>query len=239
MTAAEKTDLFNFLAAADDWMDGIKTVHQVPVFTDSPDATEVAEKMIFSSMEGLEHAVRTCTRCPLCRNRTAAVPGEGPRAGENIPVLVIGYAPGEADDRSGRPFTGNGGELLDKMLAAIKLTRAGNCYLTSLVKCRPPRDEAPSDSDVFVCSSYIAAQIELLRPRLILAVGEEASAGLLRTDEGLERLRGAFFDYHGIPLLCTFHPDDILSDESLKRPAWEDLKLFRQELDRIWHDGSK
>jgi len=239
MTAAEKTELFNFLAAADDWMDGIKTEHQVPVFTDSPVAPEVADKLFFSSISDLEQAVRACCRCPLCGNRTAAVPGEGPRTDENIPVLVIGYAPDEADDRTGRPFTGDGGALLDRMLAAIKLTRTENCYLATLVKCRPRRGAAPSENELSLCSSYLDAQIELLRPVLILALGAETSGQLLATNENLERLRGSFFDYRGIPVLPTYHPDDILSDESLKRPAWEDLKLFRQELDRIWHDGSK
>ncbi len=239
MTVAEKTDLFGFLTTAGDWISGYKSDHPVPEFTDSIDEEEVAEKLVFSSISDLQHAVLACSRCPLASNRIIVVPGEGTPSTDRIPVLVIGPAPGGTDGLPGRPFAGNGGALLDKMLAAIKLTGTENCYLTNLVKCMPSPLRNPEEREVFICSSWLDAQIELLQPVLILALGRASAQHLLRTNDDLESLRGTFYSYQGIPLLSTYHPDDILADESLKRPVWEDLKLFRSELDRIWHNGSK
>jgi len=243
MTAAEKTELFGFLATAEDWISGYGSDRSIPAFMDTAEPEEVAETMLFSSIDGLERAVSACSRCSLAAARIAAgieaVPGEGPAGGTRIPVLVVGPAPGAADGQQGRPFAGNGGTLLDKMLAAIKLSRSDNCYLTSLVKCAPGADCRPSAGDFAQCIPYLDAQLELLEPDLILALGSETARQLLGTDETLENLRGAFHEYRGIPLLASFHPEDILADENLKRPAWEDLKLFRAELDHIWHNGSK
>ncbi len=221
MTAAEKTELFGFLATAEDWISGYGSDRSIPAFMDTAEPEEVAETMLFSSIDGLERAVSACSRCSLAAARIAAgieaVPGEGPAGGTRIPVLVV----------------------VDKMLAAIKLSRSDNCYLTSLVKCAPGADCRPSAGDFAQCIPYLDAQLELLEPDLILALGSETARQLLGTDETLENLRGAFHEYRGIPLLASFHPEDILADENLKRPAWEDLKLFRAELDHIWHNGSK
>jgi len=243
MTAAEKTELFGFMATAEDWISGYRSDHSMPAFTDTAEPEEVAGSMHFSSIDGLERAVRVCRSCSLAAGSIAAgieaVPGEGPAEATRIPVLVVGPAPGATDGLQGRPFAGSGGALLDKMLAAIKLSRSDNCYLTSLVKCAPGADCRPSAGDFAQCIPYLDAQLELLEPDLILALGSETARQLLGTGESLENLRGTFHEYRGIPLLVSFNPDDILADENLKRPAWEDLKLFRAELDRIWHNGSK
>ncbi len=145
-------------------------------------------------------------------------------------MLVIGEGPGADEDAQGKPFVGRAGKLLDKMLAAIHLSRDTNCFIGNIVKCRPPQNRDPLPEETAACGSFLEAQIQLLRPHLILAVGRIAAQYLLDTTDGIGRLRGRFFDYGGIPLMPTYHPSALLRNEQLKRPAWEDLKTFRSRL---------
>jgi len=144
--------------------------------------------------------------------------------------MVIGEAPGADEDAKGEPFVGKAGQLLDKMLLSIGLSRFSNCFIANTIKCRPPQNRDPLPEEDAACSHFLQAQIDLLRPAAILAVGRVAAQHLLKTTDGINRLRGQFFDYQGIPLMPTFHPSALLRDESLKRPAWEDLKKFRGRL---------
>ena len=176
-----------------------------------------------ASLASLDERVRRCTACDLARTRAHTVFGEGvtkPR------VLVIGEGPGAEEDRQGRPFVGASGNLLDKMLAAIGLSRATNCYIGNIVKCRPPNNREPAQEERDACIPYLLAQIEILKPEFILCVGRTAAHSLLGTTEPISRLRGRTLEFHGIPVRITFHPSALLRDESLKRPAWEDLKQF-------------
>ena len=177
--------------------------------------------------------VAQCTGCVLCKTRTNTVPGIG-----KIPpvVLVIGEGPGADEDRTGEPFVGKAGQLLDKMLAAIQLSRNDNCFIANIVKCRPPANRTPLPEEAQACSHFLQAQIDALKPKMILAVGNTALHNLLDTTVGIKKLHGKFFNYQGIPLLATFHPSALLRDESLKRPAWEDLKIFRSKLLEIVPD---
>ncbi len=178
-------------------------------------------------------AVAQCNACVLGKTRTNTVPGIG-----KIPpiVLVIGEGPGADEDRTGEPFVGKAGQLLDKMLAAIQLSRNDNCFIANIVKCRPPANRTPLPEEAQACSHFLQAQIDILKPKMILAVGNTALHNLLDTTAGIKKLHGKFFNYQGIPLLATFHPSALLRDESLKRPAWEDLKLFRNKLLEIVPD---
>lgn len=178
-------------------------------------------------------AVAQCNACVLGKTRTNTVPGIG-----KIPpiVLVIGEGPGADEDRTGEPFVGKAGQLLDKMLAAIQLSRQDNCFIANIVKCRPPANRTPLPEEAQACSHFLQAQIDILKPKMILAVGNTALHNLLDTTAGIKKLHGKFFNYQGIPLLATFHPSALLRDESLKRPAWEDLKLFRSKLLEIVPD---
>jgi DNA polymerase len=149
--------------------------------------------------------------------------------------LVIGEAPGAEEDASGRPFVGNAGQLLDRMLASVGLSRGKNCFIANTVKCRPPSNRDPLPEETAACSRFLAAQIRALKPRLILCAGRVAAQTLLKTGASMGSLRGSFVPYQAtadltIPLLATYHPSAILHDESYKRPAWEDLKLLRQRL---------
>ncbi len=148
-------------------------------------------------------------------------------------MLVIGEGPGADEDAKGEPFVGKAGQLLDKMLAAINLSRHTNCFIANIVKCRPPNNRDPMPDEADACRSFLDAQIGILKPKLILAVGRIAAQNLLNTTTGINKLRGQFFEYRGIPLLPTYHPSALLRNEDLKRPAWEDLKKFRTRLEEI------
>ena len=188
------------------------------------------------TLEDVAQKVASCSRCELSKKRTHTVPGMG------VPhpaVLVVGEGPGAEEDAQGLPFVGPAGKLLDKMLEAISLSRDANCYIANIVKCRPPNNRTPLPEEADACISFLEAQIHILKPKLILAAGRTAAQNLLKTTEALSHLRGTFRDYNGIPLLVTYHPSALLRDVSLKRPAWEDLKLFRAELLRLVPDYAK
>ena len=151
-------------------------------------------------------------------------------------VLVVGEGPGADEDTQGLPFVGVAGKLLDKMLAAINLSRSTNCYIANIVKCRPPRNRDPEPEESDACRSYLEAQIAILKPAMILAVGRIAIQNLLATSQGIGQLRGRILDYNSIPLMATYHPSALLRNQDLKRPAWEDLKLFKSHLTKILPD---
>jgi DNA polymerase len=150
--------------------------------------------------------------------------------------MVIGEGPGADEDASGRPFVGRAGQLLDKMLASIGLSRSTNCYIANAVKCRPPQNRDPHPDEIAACRPFLMQQITALRPQVILLAGRVAAHNVLNTSEPLSALRGHFIDFAlgetgiTIPALCTYHPSALLRDETLKRPAWEDLKLLKSNL---------
>lgn len=176
----------------------------------------------------LETAIRACTACPLCETRTQAVPGVGNAEAD---LLIIGEAPGREEDRRGEPFVGRAGQLLDRMLAAISLDRE-TVYITNVLKCRPPDNRDPKPEEVQACSGFLRRQIELIRPRAILAVGRIAAQQLLETGEPIGRLRGRWhrFGPRETPLLVTYHPAYLLRSPGEKRKAWTDLKAVRNRL---------
>ncbi|MCY7316569.1 MAG: uracil-DNA glycosylase [Rubrivivax sp.] len=181
----------------------------------------------------LQDAVARCTACALCSSRTQTVFGAGHTQAQ---WLVVGEAPGEQEDRQGEPFVGPAGQLLDRMLAALQLTRAVDCdtpaaqrvYIANTLKCRPPRNRNPSADELAACESYLVRQIELLQPRVILAMGRFAVQSLLRSDEPVGRLRGRVHRYQGVPLIVTYHPAYLLRNLPDKAKAWEDLCLAAQ-----------
>ena len=168
-----------------------------------------------------------CQACRLQAGRKKVVFG----AGVECPVvLVVGEGPGAEEDAQGLPFVGPAGQLLDKMLAAIGVSRERNAYIANIVKCRPPANRDPAPDEVKACSAWLERQVEILSPRAILCLGRTAIQALTGEAEGITKLHGRWFEYRGIPLIGTFHPSAILRDEAYKRPAWEDLKLLRDKL---------
>jgi DNA polymerase len=179
------------------------------------------------AFEALRSQVLSCTLCRLSEGRSTVVFGEGDPGAD---LLVVGEAPGYEEDRSGRPFVGPAGQLLDKMLAAVGFLR-GEVFICNVLKCRPPKNRDPAADEVAACRPYLRRQVELIQPKAICAFGRFASQTLLTTETSLGRLRGTTHDFMGIPVVVTYHPAALLRNAQWKRPAWEDLKLLRRVYD--------
>jgi uracil-DNA glycosylase len=180
-----------------------------------------------SSLAEIAEKTRKCTRCPLYATATKAVPGEGDPEAD---LVCVGEAPGAKEDETGRPFVGQAGQLLTKILAAIDLTRE-QVFICNVLKHRPPGNRNPLPEEVEACSPYLIRQLELIKPKVIVAFGTFAAQTLLQTKTPLGQLRGLVHRYHGIPLIVTYHPAALLRNPAWKRPTWEDVKLARRILD--------
>jgi uracil-DNA glycosylase len=180
-----------------------------------------------ASWDELRALVGQCRACGLCEKRRQAVFGVGP---ETAPWLFVGEGPGADEDAQGEPFVGQAGRLLDSMLAAIGCGRGTDSYIANVVKCRPPGNRTPTPEEAGACAPFLDRQIELLAPRLIVALGKTAAIRLLGTEASLASLRGRVHRYRGIPLVVTYHPAYLLRSLPEKAKAWEDLLLARRTL---------
>ena len=161
-------------------------------------------QILHSDWAQLKASVANCTACSLCQSRTKTVFGVGD---ENADWLCVGEAPGVEEDAKGEPFVGPAGKLLDNMLEAINLKRGKNIYIANIVKCRPPANRNPDTSEAQQCEPYLTRQIELIKPKLIIALGKVAAQNLLNTGATIARLRGKLHEYSGIPLHVRYHTD--------------------------------
>ena len=168
-------------------------------------------------------SICNCQKCQLSQTRKNFVFGVG---NPNADIVFIGEAPGEKEDLQGVPFVGRAGKLLDKILAAIELTR-NDVYICNILKCRPPNNRDPLPSEVEKCEPYLIKQLQLISPKLIVALGRIAACTLLETKESLKNLRNQIFTYAEIDLLVTYHPAALLRNPNFKKPAWEDFQLIR------------
>ena len=175
----------------------------------------------------LKQLVPACTACGLHRTRTQTVFGVGD---ENADWMLIGEAPGAEEDRLGEPFVGQAGKLLDNMLGAIGLRRGENVYIANVLKCRPPGNRNPEPEEVARCSPHLERQIELIRPKLILAMGRFAAQTLLDTDASIASLRGRVHRYGEVALIVTYHPAYLLRNLPDKAKAWADLVFARKTM---------
>ena len=194
----------------------------------TPAATPAAAGDIASmGWSELKETVRACAACGLCRGRKQAVFGVGH---ESAPWLFVGEGPGADEDEQGEPFVGQAGRLLDSMLAAIGLRRGREVYIANVVKCRPPNNRTPTPEEAAACAPYLDRQIELIRPKLIVALGKAAAMRLLATEASIASLRGRVHRYHDTPLVVTYHPAYLLRSLPEKAKAWEDLLFARRTL---------
>lgn len=173
------------------------------------------------SCSELQQKVRECELCGLSQTRTQTVFGAGSLDAD---WLFVGEAPGQDEDASGEPFTGHAGRLLDNMLLSIGIRRP-DAYIANVIKCRPPEDRSPHVGEISSCLPYLRRQIDLVRPRIIVALGKTAACALLGTDATIGSLRGRVHEYRGIPLVATFHPAYLLRSPQEKARAWQDLLL--------------
>ncbi|SVA40675.1 uncharacterized protein METZ01_LOCUS93529 [marine metagenome] len=174
-------------------------------------------------------SISNCMKCSLGQNRNKFVFGVGDRHAD---LMFVGEAPGKEEDLKGEPFVGRGGKLLDKILSAIKMTRLKNVYICNVLKCRPPQNRDPLPDEVEKCESYLLHQITLIKPKLIVALGRISGTTLLRIDDTLKSMRGQLHDYHGTPLLVTYHPAALLRNPNLKKYAWEDFQFIRDFINK-------
>lgn len=179
------------------------------------------------SLDAIAAHAAACTACALSKTAKNAVPGEG---NANAGFVCVGEAPGQTEDELGRPFVGRAGDLLTKILEAIALTRE-DVFICNVLKHRPPGNRNPAPDEIKACSPYLMRQLELLQPRVILALGTFASQTLLQTTQPIGKLRGAVHRFHGIPLICTYHPAALLRNPAWKRPTWDDVQLARRIFD--------
>ena len=177
------------------------------------------------SWSELRSAVSTCVACGLCRGRKQAVFGVGAEQG---PWLFVGEGPGADEDEKGEPFVGQAGKLLDSMLAAAGLQRGRDAYIANVVKCRPPGNRTPTPEEAAACAPFLDRQIDLVAPKVIVALGKTAAAHLLATDASVGSMRGKVHDYRGRPVVVTYHPAYLLRNLPDKAKAWEDLLFARR-----------
>jgi len=190
------------------------------------------EWMNSETLDSLNNQICTCMKCPLGKTRTKFVFGVGnPKAD----IMLIGEAPGADEDRQGEPFVGRAGQLLNKILEAVNLERE-EVYICNILKCRPPNNRDPQPMEVEHCEPYLHKQIELVKPKIIIALGRIAGQTLLRTGDPLGSLRSQIHDYLGIPMIIVYHPAALLRNPNFKKTMWEDIKAFRNYYDSLMNN---
>ncbi|MFW6206099.1 MAG: uracil-DNA glycosylase [Gemmatimonadota bacterium] len=175
----------------------------------------------------LAEQVSGCTRCRLSEGRTQVVFGRG---SADAGLVVVGEAPGREEDRTGLPFVGPAGKLLDLLLLSVGIER-GSAYICNVLKCRPPNNRDPMADEVETCAPYLHAQLDLIAPRVLLAVGKFAAQWLSGREDSIGRLRGTIHEYRGVPVVATYHPAYLLRSPHATRKTWQDLQRMRQVLD--------
>ncbi|HEY0079374.1 MAG TPA: uracil-DNA glycosylase family protein [Pyrinomonadaceae bacterium] len=180
------------------------------------------------TLEDIRADIGECIRCPLSQSRTKVVHSEGNRQAR---LMFVGEAPGADEDASGRPFVGRAGQLLNKIIEAIGLKRE-DVFIGNVNRCRPPQNRTPTLEEAKTCKGFLLREIDVVRPKVIVVLGNTAMKNLLDTKEGITKLRGNFQDYRGIKVMPTFHPAYLLRDPSKKRETWDDMKKVRDYLNQ-------
>ncbi len=174
-------------------------------------------------LKALSSSSQICHKCGLSSSRTKTVFGEGDPCAK---LIFIGEAPGADEDLTGRPFTGKAGDLLDKIIQAIDLSR-DSVFITSVVKCHPPENRTPKPDEIAACEPFLIKQIQVISPAIICALGSVAAQTILKTGEPITKLRGRFHEYHGILVMPTFHPAYLLRNPQAKKLVWEDMQKIQ------------
>jgi DNA polymerase len=184
------------------------------------------------SLSELEAIVKRCNRCSLAKTRTNAVFGEG---SEENKIMFIGEGPGYHEDKIGRPFVGKSGELFDKMIKAIDLTRE-NIYIANIIKCRPPNNRNPLEEESKQCIEFLRWQVKIVNPDIIVCLGAVAAKNIIEKDFKITKNRGIWYERGKFNIIATYHPAAILRDNSKKKEVWEDLKSIKKMYDKVMND---
>jgi uracil-DNA glycosylase family 4 len=210
------------------WRDGAPAIPGPGLEVVTDDVLLENEFRELPTLQAVADMIAGCPRCSLAESRTRTVPGEGnPKA----KLMLVGEGPGATEDQTGRPFVGQAGQLLDKILESIGMPRE-TVFIANIVKCRPPQNRKPLPDEIAACLPYLRRQIELVKPDVIMALGGTAAEGLLGVKKGLGELRNKVHRYNGIPLIVTYHPAALLRNPNWKKPTWDDVRIARQLLDR-------
>ena len=191
-----------------------QTRDELPVLNKSAVLTEIRDD------------IGDCTRCRLHKGRTKLVFGVG---NENADIMFVGEGPGADEDKQGEPFVGRAGQLLNNMINAMGIRRE-DVYIANVVKCRPPENRTPEKDECDTCSPFLLRQIEVIQPRMIVALGAVAAKNLLGVNDSMANLRGKIYDFRGTKLVATYHPAYLLRDPRQKAEAWKDLQMVMREL---------
>ena len=181
-----------------------------------------------ADLDSFHQQIHKCQNCQLGQSRTKFVFGVGD---PNASLVLVGEAPGEQEDLKGEPFVGRAGQLLDKILAAIDRSREKDVYICNVLKCRPPQNRDPRSDEIEQCEPYLIHQINLIQPKLIVALGRVAGKTLLNVDNSLKSMRGILHNYHNTPLIVTYHPAALLRNPNWKPETWKDFKWIRSMID--------
>ena len=210
-----------------DWRKNLPPIPGPGIVVTSPAPQLLDATPAYPSLDVVAAAIRECRKCVLCEARTTTLPGEGNPLAR---LMCVGEGPGETEDRTGRPFVGKAGDLLTEILAAIELPRE-TVFIANVVKCRPPQNRKPLPDEAAACLPYLRAQIALIRPKVLLALGATAAEALLGARRSLGDLRGQVHRFDGIPLIVTYHPAALLRNPNWKKPTWDDVRIARQLVD--------
>ena len=226
---SRRDDFLREMGLSPVWRLRARPVQASPAPAPEPLPEDDASRIANMGWPQLKSAVAQCTACGLCRARKNTVFGVGD---ESADWMIVGEAPGAEEDQRGEPFVGQAGRLLDSMLAAIGLSRGrdktANVYIANVLKCRPPGNRNPEPLEVGKCTPYLMRQIELVQPRLIVAMGRFAAQTLISSDASIASMRGKRFQCHGVPTVVTYHPAYLLRNLPDKAKAWEDLCFARR-----------
>ena len=203
------------------YLESDPNIKKIPAFSSSSNDYE-------SDLNSFNIQINQCQKCSLGGTRNNFVFGAGD---PNASLLLVGEAPGEQEDIKGKPFVGRAGKLLDKILLAINRSREKDVYICNVLKCRPPENRNPLPNEVKECEPYLIHQINLIKPKLIVALGRVAGMTLLNVDNSLKSMRGVIHDYNGTPLIVTYHPAALLRNSNWKPEAWKDFKWIRSIID--------
>ena len=211
-------------AAGKDWRVGAPPIPGPGLTIDGPTSPPTFP---WRTLAEVAEAAKGCTSCFLAQGRTHVVPGEGNPKAE---LVLVGEGPGQTEDQTGRPFIGRAGELLTEILRAIGLERE-RVFICNVVKCRPPQNRKPLPDEIASCAPFLDAQLTLIRPKVILALGATAAETLLQGKRSLSDLRQKVHSYRGTPLVVTYHPAALLRNPNWKKPTWDDVRIARQLID--------
>jgi len=186
--------------------------------------------MSMLNWDELENQCMSCRKCPLCEERTNVVFGVGPRDAE---VLFIGEGPGENEDLQGEPFVGRAGKLLDEMLEIIDLSREKNIYIANMVKCRPPKNRDPLNTEQDACMDWLRNQVALLKPKIIVCLGRISAMRIIKEDFKITQEHGRWFEKNGVQMMALFHPAALLRDPRRKPETFDDLKTLQAKIKEV------